>query len=71
MLVLTEKEMVGVYLLLQAHAAELDATMARLRKRMEDSLLGSLTVGEFEDLPAFYGRLPAGPPAPPAQQESL
>jgi hypothetical protein len=62
-LVLTEKEMVGVYLLLQSHAAELDSAMARLRKRMEDSLLRSLTIGDFEDLPAFYGRLPAEPPA--------
>jgi len=64
-LVLTEKETVGVYILLQSHAAELDSAMARLRKRMEDSLLGSLTVGDFEDLTALYVRLreePSGKP---------
>jgi hypothetical protein len=59
---LTEKEAVGVYLLLQSHAAALDVTMARLRKRLEDALLGSLTVGEVEDLESVYQRLPDGPP---------
>jgi hypothetical protein len=59
---LSEKEAVGVYLLLHRHASLLDVTMARRRKRLEDSLLGTLTVGDFEDLEALYERLPDGPP---------
>jgi hypothetical protein len=59
---LTEKESVGVYLLLQSHAASLDVTMARLRKRLEDALFDNLTVGEVEDLESVYQRLPDGPP---------
>jgi hypothetical protein len=68
-LVLTEKETVGVYLLLQSHAPELDSAMARLRKRMEDSLLGSLTVGDFEDLAALYVRLREEPSGKPQSRE--
>jgi hypothetical protein len=59
---LSEKEAVGVYLLLRSHAAPLDVTMARLRERIEDSLFGRLTVGEVEDLDSVYRRLPDGPP---------
>ena len=62
MVVLTEKETVGVYLLLQGQAASLDVTMARLRERLEDALFESLTVGEVEDLASVYQRLPDGPP---------
>jgi hypothetical protein len=60
---LTEKEAVGVYLLLQNRAALLDGAMSRLRKRLEDSLLEQLTVGDFEELESLYGRLPDGSPA--------
>jgi hypothetical protein len=61
--VLTEKETVGVYLALQSRAESLDAAMARLRKRLEDSLLAGLWVADFEDLESLYARLPDTPPA--------
>jgi len=61
-LVLTEKEAVGVYLLLQRRVSELDGAMARLRKRIEDSLHQTLTVEDADDLQALYARLPELPP---------
>ena len=63
MFLLSEKETLGVYLLLVSRAGDLDASMARLRKRMEDALLAELSVGDFEDLQALYERTtdrPAG-----------
>ncbi len=51
---LSDKEAVGVYLLLRDRAIESDETMARLTKRIEDSLLRELTVTEVENLQDVY-----------------
>ena len=54
MLKLSDKEALGVYLLLRDHGIESDQTMARLTKRMEDSLFRELTVTEVENLQDVY-----------------
>ena len=51
---LSDKEAVGVYLLLRDRATGSDETMARLTKRIEDSLLRELTVTEVEHLQDVY-----------------
>ena len=59
---LSDKEALGVYLLLLERPAALDGTMARLRKRIEDGYLKTLTVDEHRDLGGLYRSLPEGAP---------
>ncbi len=61
--VLTDKEALGVYLMLGEQVASLDPTMSRLRKRIEDRMVRDLTVDEFEHPAALYLRLPEQPPS--------
>jgi hypothetical protein len=56
---LSDKEALGVYLLLLERPA-LDGTLARLRKRIEDRYLKTLTVEEHRDLGALYRSLTEG-----------
>ena len=55
---LSDKEALGVYLLLVERQAGLDGTMARLRKRIEDRILKTYTVEEYQDPAALYRVLP-------------
>ncbi len=59
---LSDKEALGVYLLLLERPAALDGTLARLRKRIEDRYLKTLTVEEHRDLGAHYRSLPERAP---------
>ena len=51
---LSDKEALGVYLLLREQRTPIDESMARLAKRLEDQLYRDLTVEEVEDLEAVY-----------------
>lgn len=51
---LTDRELVGVYLLLRRHASELDTTLTRLMMRMEKDLFAYLSIDEFERLGELY-----------------
>lgn len=55
---LTDKEALGVYLLLVERYASLDATMARLARRIEDVILKTRTVEEYQDPEGLYRSLP-------------
>jgi hypothetical protein len=58
---LTDKEALGVYLLLRERGMSLDLTMSRLRKRLEDHLVRCLSVDDFENPAALYVSLPERP----------
>ena len=55
---LSDKEALGVYLLLSGGEQALDVTMARLLKRIEDRILKTRTVEEYQDPAALYRSLP-------------
>lgn len=60
---LSDKEAVGVYLLMLEREYPLDETMARLMKRIEDSIYRKLTVAEVQDLQSVYRSMDDTPEA--------
>ena len=55
-LVLSENEIIGIYLLLKDNESILDKTLYRVYNNFEKRIQNSLTIGEFEKLKEIYGQ---------------
>lgn len=53
-ILLSEKELLGIYMLLKAQESGLDITMSKLLNRIEKYLYQSLTIEELENLEDTY-----------------
>jgi hypothetical protein len=53
-LFLTEKEIIGIYLLLKDNELKLDKTMQMLYNNLEKRIQSELTIEEFENIKELY-----------------
>ncbi len=53
-LILSENEIIGIYLLLKDNELRLDKTLCRLYNNLEKRIQNSLTIEEFEKLKDIY-----------------
>ncbi len=51
---LTEREVIGIYLLLKKHETELDETLESVEERIETLLFDNLSIEQFEELERLY-----------------
>lgn len=51
---LTGREIIGIYLQLKKHEAELDSTLESVAERIEALLFDNLSIEQFEELESLY-----------------